>query len=151
MAVLEYRLFFDTSTCLAGLLSSSGAARELLRLAECGAVRMVVSEEVITEMDRVIAKKFPNLIQESRKLWKDLQPDVVPNPSVGKVRPFLEKLDLGDARILCAARESRPEAFVTWNTHDFMSQDVSALVDFPIVVPSRALELFRLWIEPFLD
>ena len=51
MAVPQYRIFFDTSVYIAALLSSKGAAGELLRLAEGGVVRMVVSEEVIIEVD----------------------------------------------------------------------------------------------------
>ncbi len=151
MGVPQYRIFFDTSAYIAGLRSSGGAARELLNLAEAETIGMVVSEEVITEIDRVMARKFQDLVQESRKIWKELKPEVVPNPATGDIRPFLEKLDKGDASILCAARLAKVSAFVTWNTRDFMSHGVDVLVDFPIVVPADALKLFRKWIEPFLD
>jgi predicted nucleic acid-binding protein len=151
MAVPHYRLFFDTSVYIAALLSPGGAAGELVRLAEAGAVSMVVSEEVITEADRVLAAKFPELIQESRKLWKHLSPEVAPRPSTGHLKPFLRQLPKGDAAILCAASRAKVSAFVTWNTRDFMAPGVQSTVDFPIVVPADALKLFRQWIEPFLD
>lgn len=151
MAIPQYRIFFDTSVYIAGLYSPSGAARELLRLAEVQAIRMVVSEEVIIEADRVVAEKFPELIQESRKVWKELQPEVVPNPMPDKALPFRQKLPEGDAMILCAAHIARVSAFVTWNTRDFMVSDVASLVNFPIVIPADGLKLFRKWIEPFLD
>jgi len=63
MAIPQYRVFFDTSVYIAALLSPRGAAGELVRLAEAGVLRMVVSEEVIVESDRVLAGKFPELIQ----------------------------------------------------------------------------------------
>lgn len=151
MAVPQYRIFFDTSVYIAALISPDGAARELVRLAEAMAIRMVVSEEVITETDRVLIAKFPELIQESRKLWKHLGPEIAPNPTVNRIKPFLEKLAEGDAMILCAAHLAGVSAFVTWNTRDFMAQGVASLVDFPIVVPVDGLKLFRKWIEPFLD
>jgi predicted nucleic acid-binding protein len=151
MAIPQYRIFFDTSVYIAGLRSSTGAARELLRLAESEAIRMVVSDEVIREMDRVITAKFPALIQESRQFWKDLKPEVVSNPGTDLVEPFLQKLHKADAAILCAAHLAKVSAFVTWNTRDFMHPGVSTLVDFPIVVPADGLKLFRKWIEPFLD
>src|SRR3989338_7396254 len=151
MAIPQYRIFFDTSVCIAGLLSPDGAARELLRLVEAEAVCMVVSEEVITEMDRVIAAKFPGLVQESRKLWKDLMPEITPNPRLDQIKPFLNKLHKGDALILCSAQLAKVSAFVTWNTRDFMAHGVDSLVDFPIVIPADALKLFRKWIDPFLD
>lgn len=151
MALPQYRIFFDTSVYIAALLSLEGAARELVRLAEGGIIRMVVSEEVITETDRVLVKKFPELIQESRKLWKELAPEIAPNPTDHQIKPFLHKLAKGDALILCSAHLAKVSAFVTWNTRDFMARGVEFPVDFPIVVPSDGLKLFRKWIEPFLD
>ena len=100
---------------------------------------------------QVLAIKFPELIQESRKLWKHLNPEMVANPTDNQMKPFLQKLSQGDASILCAAYLAEVSAFVTWNTRDFMAHGVSSLVDFPIVVPADGLKLFRKWIEPFLD
>ena len=151
MAIAQYRVFFDTSVYIAALLSVKGAAGELVRLAEAGVIRMVVSQEVITESDRVLVVKFPELIQESRKLWKHLSPEIAPGPTTGQIKPFLEKLPKGDASILCAAHLSKVAAFVTWNTRDFMAPKVASLVDFPIVVPADCLKLFRKWMEPFLE
>ncbi len=151
MAVPQYRIFFDTSVYIAALLSVEGAARELVRLIENGSIRMVVSEEVIVEVDRVLSGKFPEHIQKSRELWKRLNPEVTPNPTADQVKPFLHKLDKGDASILCSAHLAKVSAFVTWNTRDFLVPGVGSLVDFPIVVPADGLKLFRKWIEPFLD
>ena len=145
------RVFFDTSAYVAALLSSDGAAAELLHLAENGAIQMVVSEEVIVEIDRVLSKKFPVRVEKSRELLKYLAPEVAPDPTAAQVKPFLHKLDKGDASILCSAHLAKVSAFITWNTRDFMAHGVNSLVDFPIVVPADALKLFRKWIEPFLD
>ena len=150
MARLGYRVFFDTSVYISALLSSEGAAGELIRLVESGAVQMAVSEEVVIEIDRVLSKKFPVKIQRSRELLKRLAPAITPNPTPNQLKPFLRKLDDGDASILCSAHLAKVSAFVTWNTRDFMAHGVDSLVDFPIVVPADALKLFRKWIEPFL-
>lgn len=150
MAVPQYRIFFDTSVYIAALLSTKGGAGELVRLVEGGVVRMVVSQEVIVEADRVLSGKFPELIQASRSLWKHLGPEIAPNPTADQVKPFLLKLAKGDALILYSAHLAKVSAFVTWNTRDFMRPGIKTLVDFPIVVPADGLELFRKWIEPFL-
>ncbi len=150
MAIPQYRFFFDTSVYIAALLSPKGAARELIRLAEVGAIRMVVSQEVIIEIDRVLSEKFPEFLQESRRIWKSLQPEMAADPRAVLLKPFLDKLKKGDAVILCSAKEAKVAAFVTWNTRDFMSSQVVTLVDFPIIVPGEALVLFRKWIDPFL-
>ncbi|MFI5362012.1 MAG: putative toxin-antitoxin system toxin component, PIN family [Elusimicrobiota bacterium] len=150
MPVPRFRIFFDTSVYVAALISAKGAAGELVRLAEGGAVRMLVSEEVIIEVDRVLAGKFPELVQESRGLWKNLGPEIAPTPTAAQIKPFSLELPAGDASILCSARLAKASAFVTWNTRDFMKPGVAALVDFPIVVPADGLKLFRKWIEPYL-
>jgi len=150
MVISQYRIFFDTSVYIAALLSPNGAAGELVRLAEAGVIRMIVSEEVIVEADRVLAEKFPELVQESRKLWQHLHPEIAPNPQASQIKPFLTKLPKADASILCAAHLAKVSVFVTWNTRDFMVPGVSSLVDFPIVVPADCLILFRKWINPFL-
>jgi len=151
MAIPQYRIFFDTSAYIAALISPKGAAGELIRLVEAGALRMVVSQEVIIEADRVLTAKFPELVQENRRLWKHLAPQIAPNPTTNQAKLFLERLPKADAAILCSAHLAKVAAFVTWNTRDFMGQDISSLVDFPIVVPADGLKLFRKWIEPFLE
>jgi predicted nucleic acid-binding protein len=151
MVIPQYRIFFDTSAYIAALISPKGAAGELIRLVEAGGLRMVVSQEVIIEADRVLAGKFPELVQENRRLWKHLSPQIAPNPTTNQVKLFLEKLPRADASILCSAHLAKVAAFVTWNTRDFMGQGISALVEFPIVVPAEGLKLFRKWIDPFLE
>jgi len=151
MAISQYRIFFDTSAYIAALISPKGAAGELIRLVEVGILRMVVSQEVIIEADRVLTRKFPELVQENRRLWKHLTPEIAPNPTTNQAKLFLERLPRADATILCSAHLAKVSAFVTWNTRDFMGQNISSLVDFPIVVPADGLKLFRKWIEPFLE
>jgi predicted nucleic acid-binding protein len=151
MAIPPYRIFFDTSVYIAALLSPKGAAGELVRLVEGGVVRMLVSQEVIIEVDRVLSAKFPELIQANRGLWKHLSPEIAPSPNADQLRPFLRQLAKGDASILCSARLAKAPVFVTWNTRDFMRPGVEGLVDFPIVVPAEGLKLFRKWLEPFLS
>jgi predicted nucleic acid-binding protein len=151
MAIPQYRVFFDTSVYIAALLSPKGAAGELVRLAEAGVIKMVVSQEVIIESDRVLSAKFPDLIQESRRLWKHLHPEIAAEPSSNQLKYFLEVLHDGDARILCAAHLAKVSAFVTWNTRDFMVPKVTSLIELPVVVPANCLKLFRKWVGPFLE
>lgn len=151
MAIPSYRIFFDTSVYIAALLSPKGAAGELIRLAEARAITMVVSDRVIIESDEVLSAKFPTLIQESRKLWKSLGPEIAAEPTKQKLAPFRKVLPNADAAIIATAQGAQLDAFVTWNTRDFMKPEIKKLVDFPIVLPGECLELFRQWIEPYLD
>ncbi len=154
MNIPSYRVFFDTSVYIAALFSPTGAAGELLRLAESGAITMVVSEKVIIESDQVLIRKFPKLIEDSRCLWKSIGPEISKNPLSKDLKHFVDKLLKSDAEILCAAQKSKSKSidcFVTWNTRDFMKPGISDIVDFPIVVPGECLNLFRDWLKQFLD
>lgn len=151
MEISSYRVFFDTSVYMAGLISPKSASGELLRLAEAGAIRMVVSEQVVVEADRVLGRKFPDLIDESRRLWKNLHPEMAPEPIPKQTAPFRVKLGTGDASILCAAELAQVSALVTWNTRDFMKPGISELVSFSIVVPGDCLKQFRAWIQPYME
>lgn len=151
MVAPSYRVFFDTSVYIAALLSPEGAAGALIRLAESGAIAMVVSEKVVVESDQVISRKFPNLIQESRKLWNALGPEIVLDPPAEALGSFSKKLHPNDAVILCSAHLAKVSLFVTWNTRDFMKPGVRSLVSFPIAVPADGLKLFREWLNPFLE
>ncbi|VAX35746.1 hypothetical protein MNBD_UNCLBAC01-205 [hydrothermal vent metagenome] len=151
MPTPPYRIFFDTSVYIAALLSPEGAAGELIRLAESGVIQMVVSQRVIIESDQVLKNKFSNLIEDSRRLWKSLSPELIKEPTSLKSKFFIEILPLSDALILSAAHKAGVLAFVTWNTRDFMKKGVESLVMFPIVVPGDCLKLFRGWIIPFWD
>jgi transposase len=42
-------------------------------------------------------------------------------------------------------------AFVTWNTREFMKRGIKQLVDFPVVVPGDCRDLLRKWLEPYLE
>ena len=151
MPAPEFCVFFDTSVYIAALLSPTGAAAELIRLAEAGAITMVVSETVIRESDRVLGARFPHLAEDSMLLWQSLRPEIAPPPRPKELAAFVKKLPRADAEILCASSKAGVSAFVTWNTRDFMKKGVDALVSFPIVVPGDCLRLFREWIDPYLE
>ena len=151
MPLPQLRVFFDTSVYIAALISPEGAAGELVKLAEGGAIVMVVCEEVVREADRVLGRKFPELMQESRRLWKNIGPEVSPDPQVTEVEMFSKLLPAGDASILCAALHTNVVAFVTWNTCDFMKPGISDLVRFPVLIPEDCLKLIRERLDAYLD
>ena len=61
-------MFLDTSALIAGIVSPTGAAREVLRLCEAGAVELLVSRQVLTEADRNLSAKLPALVPDYRHL-----------------------------------------------------------------------------------
>ena len=147
MAARRLRVFIDTSALMAGLISSSGAAREVLRLAEAEVIEVIVSQQVIVEADRNFGKKFPDLLASFRLFIRSLNPVVVPDPPVPAVRDAARVIHPDDAPILAAAIQERVDFLITWNTRHFMKSAVTDSTPFPIVTPAQFLEEFRKLLE----
>ena len=55
------RVFMDSSALFSAIVSSTGAARELIRLAVNEEIQLVISADVVTETRRNILRKAPEL------------------------------------------------------------------------------------------
>jgi hypothetical protein len=63
----ELNLFLDSSALVAGVVSAQGASRALLLLAESGQLTVTISEQVLAESERAIARKAPRALSEFRQ------------------------------------------------------------------------------------
>ena len=61
----EINLFLDSSALIAGIVSVKGAPRVLLLLAESGHIAVTISEQVLTETERAIARKVAPCFKRS--------------------------------------------------------------------------------------
>ncbi len=143
MEVKRWRVFLDTSALIAGVVSATGAARELLRLGEAGLIRLVVSRQVLTEADRNLSSKLPFLLDDYHSLLRQLDPIIAEDPPVDSVRDAARVIHQSDAPILAAARQAAVDYLVTWNTRHFQTQKVRAWATFPVMTPGEFLQRFR--------
>ena len=139
----RWKVFLDTSALIAGILSPTGAAHEVLRLCEAGVVRAVVSRQVLVEADRNLSEKVPTILPEYRMFLRQLSPLVVEDPSHDAVEGALGVIHHKDAPILAAAMEAQADFLITWNTRHFHKRSVRAYAKFPILTPGEFLEAFR--------
>ena len=143
MEVKRWRVFLDTSALIAGVVSPTGAAREVLRLGEARLIELVVSRQVLTEADRNISSKLPVVLSEYRALLRQLAPHVVEDPNLRAVQEAARVIHHKDAPILAAARLADVDYLVTWNTRHFQTNPVRAFVRFPPMTPGEFLRAFR--------
>ena len=71
----------DSSALFAAILSSTGAARELVRLEANEEIELVISEDVVLETDRNIELKAPELLSLFDRLLEAIDLEIVPSPS----------------------------------------------------------------------
>lgn len=137
----KLRVFLDTSAILAGLNSPTGAAGVILAACFSHTLTAIISPQVIEEAERNIPAKFPNL-DDTWTSFLLIPPEVTPAPSLKEIRATYRLLPTSDAPILAAALKTKPDAFVTWNTRDFLRKEVIESATFPILIPEQFLKRF---------
>lgn len=119
--------FFDSSALIAGIVSAQGAARALLLLAEDEKILITVSEQVIVEVERNIARKAAKALPFARQLILATNLRIVRDPPVDLVRERLDWIHHpADVPILVAAVQARVDFLVTLNTWHFLDDPAVA-------------------------
>lgn len=115
-------VFLDSSAVIAGVISSNGAARVLLVMSENGQIETFISEQVITESERSIARKVPWALPEFRQTLKDARLKVVHNPTTKETKENLYLIaDPDDVPILLAAMKAHVDYLATHNRKHFLN------------------------------
>ena len=145
----EINLFLDSSALFAGIVSSTGAARVLLLLAESGRISVTISEQVLTETERAIARKLPTALNDLRQAILASRARIVRDPTPEEVRGHLNMIShAADVPIVLAARQAKVDYLVTLNRKHFMDDpDVAVQAGLKIGTPGDALSWVRGQIE----
>ncbi len=147
-----WQVFLDSNVIIAGLISSTGASAAIRNLGEAGHIRIVISQHVLTEMDRVIQTKFsdrfPHLIDQFRTFMQNVAPFLTEDPTPARVREAGAVItDPADAPILAAAKLASVDYLVTLDVRHFHTPRVRAYLPIPILTPAEFLAAFRDFLE----
>lgn len=136
------RVFFDANVIIAGSMSRRGASRALLTLAEAGMFRLIVSRQVIDEVERNLRDKLPEVLPLAAEMLSHAAVEVVANPLPGTFVHWVDHIEEKDAPILEAALQAKVDYLVTLNSRDFTPQ-VAARTGLQIVSPAELIEAIR--------
>lgn len=138
-------LFLDSSALFAGIVSSTGAARALLLLAESDHITISLSEQVIAETERAIARKVPQALADLRAAIFTAKAQIVPDPPPAEVRDNLHLISHpADVPILLSAMKANVDYLVTNNRVHFIDDpDVAIKANLRIGTPGNALDWVR--------
>ena len=146
---LRPRVFLDTSALFAGIWSAVGGARMLLRLGEAGAIELLISPQVLAELQAALARKAPEALPLAAVLL-DRSAAIVATP------PDHDHLELagaliahpGDAAIVAAAWQASSDFLVTLDRQHFLdNSELAAGVPFAIGTPGDALAWIRMQLQ----
>ena len=143
----QWRVFLDTNVLIAGLASRTEASSAILDLGEAEEIRIVISQHVLIEADRVFFAKFPHLSVQFRTFIKNLAPLLIDDPKPQAVQEAHKVIELGDAPILAAVKSQKMDYLVTLNTKHFKTPQVRNYLTTPIVTPGEFLTAFRTFWE----
>ena len=138
-------LFLDSSALFAGIASPTGAARALLLLGETGQVAITISEQVVAETERAVARKLPRALGEVRQAILACQAQIWRDPSPEEVAANLDLIGhAADVPIVLAAMRAGVDFLVTLNRRHFIDDPgVARRSGLQIGTPEEALAWVR--------
>jgi predicted nucleic acid-binding protein len=141
----KFNLFLDSSALFAGIVSATGAARVLLLLAESEHIKITISEQVVTETERAIAKKVPQALNDLRQAILASKVRIIRDPSIEQVMAHLDLIShAADVPIILAAMRDKTDYLVTLNHKHFIDDpDVAKRSGLSIGTPGEALSWVR--------
>ncbi len=117
----------------------------MLELAECGLIVITISEQVIVETERALARKAPAALPAYRQAVRTVGLRIQRDPSPDDVLACRDMIaHLADVPILAAARQARTDFLVTLNRRHFIDDPaVAARSGLRIGTPGEALAWIR--------
>ena len=139
------RVFLDASALFAAVWSSEGGARMILKLGEAGAVRLLVSSQVLDEVEGALRRKALEALGAFALLLDRSNIEVIPSPTDETISDCLEITGhRGDAGVLAAALNSQVDYFVTLDRQHFLDNPrLSGFASFPMGTPGDFLTWLR--------
>ncbi|MGQ9626466.1 MAG: PIN domain-containing protein [Anaerolineae bacterium] len=141
----RFSVFLDTSALFAGIWSGEGGARLILKLGEARAIYLLLSSQVLSEIEGALRRKAPDLLGLLTLLLDRSGVEIVPTPEPKVVKESQALITHpGDARVLAVAWAAGVDYLVTLNQKHFLDNPgLKEAVPFPIGTPSDFLAWYR--------
>ena len=139
------KVFIDTSALFAGIWSREGGGRMVLKLGEAGAIRLLVSPQVMRELEGALRRKAPQAMGALALILERSGVEITESPPEETIQDALKLVDhLGDARILAAVLTAGVDYFITLDKEHFLeNRAVMESTSIPIGTPGDFLAWFR--------
>jgi predicted nucleic acid-binding protein len=141
----KVNVFLDTSALFAGIWSAKGGGRMILKLGEAGAIRPLVSPQVLDEIESALRRKAPGMLGLLALLLDRSRVEVVSSPMPETVRDSQALTGHpGDAQVLAAAWAAGADYLVTLDRKHFLDNPaLKDAVPFPVGTPGDFLAWYR--------
>ena len=142
MAKKEVKVFLDSNVIISGLFSDKGAPRIILDLLSLGLPVLVgvTGHCNIIEIKRNIKKKMPEVLSLYNEYLPKLNLEIIPLPSLEKIRDLSGHISDKDAPVLASAIMGEVDFLVTGDKKDFVRPRKKGKYPFKVVTPSEFLD-----------
>ena len=139
------KIFLDTSALFSAFLSKTGGAREIVNFSYGGAIQILVSANVLREIESVLRRKSPQHLESLLRLLDEANVTVSLNASARQLKLAKTWVSYeADADVLADAIASSPSYFVTLDKKHFLSNaKLKQELPFPIGTPGDLLAWYR--------
>jgi predicted nucleic acid-binding protein len=136
------RIFLDSSVLYAAAFSATGPARRLILKGLEGSVTLVISDLVLEETKRNLAKNAP-LALPSFTILADLFSPFITNPTKAEVRKAAQVVHLKDAAIVAAAAKGKAGYLATHDVKHLLShaQAIADAYGITVIAPADLLNI----------
>ncbi|MCC7119727.1 MAG: PIN domain-containing protein [Anaerolineales bacterium] len=141
----KLNIFLDSSALMAGVISETGAAHALLQLGEAEDILLIISELVLNETTRSVAKKSADNLEDVQKEIRKAKITIIKNPSRYEVQANLYLIeDPDDVPILLAAVKAKVDYLATHDKKHFLNDPkVEERAGIKIGTPKDVLDWIR--------
>jgi putative PIN family toxin of toxin-antitoxin system len=139
----EPRVFLDTNVIFSGLYSSRSAPGAILEHFVKGRISVVISQQVLEEVIRVIKEKLPEALPTLKRLLVNAPPEIEADPSPEAVRQWTKVIPPADAAILAAAIAAKPDYFITGDNHFLENHIIIEKSGLNITSPAQFIKLLQ--------
>lgn len=134
------KTFLDATVLFSAAYSSRGRARDLLLAGIRGELPLALSDLVLTETERNLARKAPQAVA----LFQTLQPVLLPyviNPPLRTVRRAELHIELKDAAIVAGALAAHARFLATYDRHHLLNhaEEIQRLFGLLVMTPDAIL------------
>lgn len=140
---MKIKAFLDSNVFIAGLVSTTGASAEVLRLAEAKVFEIYISDLVVAECQRNFAKKLPEFLPYFYVAIEKLSPNVLKDIYRTDQRSSKLFPKTSDRIIFQTAKSAKINYLVTLNRKHFYLKTIKELAVFKIISPAEFLTELR--------
>lgn len=111
-------------------------------MAEIGLFKLLLSDQILVECKRNLLKKLSKALPVFEQIIKNIDPEILPDPSFAESSLYFNIIEAKDAPILAAALLAKVDRLLSLNTKDF-TKEVSVQTAITIQTPSEFIQEIR--------